>query len=43
MSRDASVDRVVQEKVTFIERPPVEVVPDSRAKVEENRMKWVLI
>ena len=43
VSRDASVDHVVQEKLTFIERPPVWIVPDSRAKIEENRVKYVLV
>ena len=43
VSRDAYVDHVAYEYLAFIKRPPVEVVPDSRAKVEEDRMKWVLV
>ena len=42
MGRDTSVDHVVQESLSFIERPPVKIAPDSRAKVEESLLKWVL-
>ena len=43
VSRDASVDHVALEYLAFIKRPPVEDVPDSGAKVEEDGMKWVLV
>ena len=29
--------------MAFLKRPPVEVVPDRGAKVEEDRVKWVFV
>ena len=43
LSHDASVNHVAQQYMAFVERPPIEIVSNGGAKVEEDRMEWILV